>query len=292
MPASSGTLSIAAQRTRPARRVLARLLVLALIGYATWCIMLFALQDRMLFPREYARAIGAPMDAERLAITPDSGGEIEAFLSLPPGEGPFPLMVVFHGNAECVDDLDRFREAYGSRGWAVLTPEYRGYGRCAGKPSQKAIVADAALLIDLALKRPDIDASRIVYHGRSLGGGVAAQVAKVRPPSAMVMESTFTSVVAMAMRYGVPPFLVKNQFRTDRVLREFAGPVLLLHGREDTIVSVDNSRRLVKCVPRTDGPGGTAMRTLIEMPGGHNDFPVDEGAYWEAIEGFLRTACP
>ena len=93
----------------------------------------------------------------------------------------------------------------------------------------------------------------------------------------------------------MPPFLVKNPFRTDRVLREFAGPVLILHGRDDTIVPIEHARRLVKCVPRGNARGGAgaaegrALRTLIEMPGGHNDFPVDEGAYWEAIEGFLSA---
>lgn len=268
-----------------------RLLVLAMVVYAGWCAMLFSMQDRMLFPREYAEVTGAPADAERLAITLQDGGQVEAFLSEPPGEGPFPLVVVFHGNAECVDTMEWARREYSARGWAVLTPEYRGYGRSAGEPSEKAIVADAVEFIDLVVKRREIDGSRVVYHGRSLGGAVAAQVARERPPRAMVMESTFTSVAAMAMRYGVPPFLVKNPFRTDRVLREYAGPVLLLHGREDTIVSVEHARRLAKCTPHRGAKDAStkATRTLIEMPGGHNDFPVDENAYWKAVEGFLRA---
>lgn len=276
-----------------ARRGLARLLALGLIGYGVWCTMLFSIQDRMLFPREFAEATGAPTNAERLAITiesgPGRGGEVEAFLSLPQGEGPFPLVVAFHGNAECVDTMEWMRRAYTSRGRAVLTPEYRGYGRSSGKPSQKAIVADAVQFIDLLLNRPEIDASRIVYHGRSLGGAVAAQVARERPPRAMILESTFTSVASMAAGYGVPPFLVKNPFRTDRVLREYTGPVLLLHGIDDTIVPIDHSRRLSKCAPKgvADPAHVTATRTLLEMPGGHNDIPVDEGAYWEAIDGFL-----
>ncbi len=264
-----------------------RVFVLAMVVYAGWCAMLFSMQDRMLFPREFAEVTGAPAGAERLAIALDEGGEVEAFLGVPRGEGPFPLVVVFHGNAECVDTMERARREYSARGWAVLTPEYRGYGRSAGEPSQRSIVSDVVAFVDRVVKRPEIDASRVVYHGRSLGGAVAVQVAKERPPRAMILESTFTSVAGMAMRYGVPPFLVKNPFRTDRVLREFAGSVLILHGTDDTIVPIEHARRLVKCVPRGDGQGGKATRTLVEMPGGHNDFPVDEGAYWEAIEGFL-----
>ncbi|QYK47485.1 MAG: alpha/beta fold hydrolase [Phycisphaeraceae bacterium] len=278
-----------------ARRCLARLLALGLIGYGVWCTMLFSMQDRMLFPREFAEATGAPTNAERLAITiessPGRGGEVEAFLSLPQGEGPFPLVVAFHGNAECVDGLDWYRERYTGRAWAVLTPEYRGYGRSSGKPSQKAIVADAVQFIDLLLNRPEIDASRIVYHGRSLGGAVAAQVARERPPRAMILESTFTSIASMAAGYGVPPFLVKNPFRTDRVLREYTGPVLLLHGIDDTIIPIEHSRRLAKRAPQrgANATHAPATRTLIEMPGGHNDFPVDEAAYWKAIDGFLDS---
>ncbi|MBX3317943.1 MAG: alpha/beta fold hydrolase [Phycisphaeraceae bacterium] len=280
---------------RQARRGLVRLLALGLIGYGVWCTMLFSMQDRMLFPREYAEATGAPANAERLAIKIESGprssGEVEAFLSLPPGEGPFPLVVIFHGNAECVDGLDWYRERYTERGWAVLSPEYRGYGRSSGKPSEKAIVADALRFIDLVVNRPEIDTSRTVYHGRSLGGAVAAQVAALRPPHAMILESTFTSVASIAAGYGVPPFLVKNPFRTDRVLNNYAGPALLLHGIDDTIIPIEHSRRLAKCAPQrnANSPHAPATRTLIEMPGGHNDFPVDEKAYWEAIDTLLDS---
>lgn len=274
-----------------------RLATLALIAFTLWCTMLYSMQDSMVFPRQYAIASGAPAGAERLTITlsdkdqhHSATNQVEAFLTLPQSNSPVPLVVIFHGNAECVDDLDRFRDAYTSRGWAVLTPEYRGYGRSAGKPSQKAITQDAIAFITQVVQRPDIDPTRVIYHGRSLGGGVAAQVANQiasdHAPQGMIFESTFVSVTSMAAKFGVPAFLVKHPFRTDRVLKTYAGPVLLLHGTSDTIIPVSHSRKLAAMKP---DHAAAATRTLIELPGGHNDFPVDEDAYWEAIEGFLRA---
>lgn len=138
---------------------------------------------------------------------------------------------------------------------------------------------DAGRFYDWLAARPEVDTGRIVLHGRSLGGAVAAQVAATKPCAALVMESTFTSVASMAWTIGAPPFLVRHPFRTDRVLPTLGTPVLLMHGKEDTIVPPSHSRRLKELCPG-------AM--LVELAGGHNDFPRDRGGYWAAIDGFLR----
>lgn len=245
----------------------------------------------MIFPRQVATPGVPPEGAERLSITIPGVGEVEAYLSLPAragagadadgdAPGPFPLVVIFHGNAESVDDLDWFRLPYLERGWAVLTPEYRGYGRAAGTPSQAGIVEDAVAFVDMALARPEIDRTRVVYHGRSLGGGVAAQVALRRKPRGLILQSTFTSIVSMARGYYVPPFIVRHPFRNDAALRGLDVPVLLLHGTDDPLIPIEHSRKLAEIEPRE-------LRTLVELAGDHNHFPYDAGAYWEAVDGWL-----
>src|SRR5690606_14293850 len=94
---------------------------------------------------------------------------------------------------------------------------------------------------DLLDARPEVDPSRVVYHGRSLGGAVVLQVALERPARAIIAESTFTSVVAMARRYAAPGFIVRHPFRSDRAVRELRAPLLLMHGDRDTIVPPGHS---------------------------------------------------
>jgi len=117
-------------------------------------------------------------------------------------EKPGPAVLIAHGNRELIDFyLDRAR-AYRRMGFTVLLAEYRGYGRSAGAPSRQRIAADFERFFDRLASLPFVDAKRIVFHGRSLGGAVLSELSRQRPPAALIVESTFTSIKAMA--HGAP----------------------------------------------------------------------------------------
>ncbi len=285
-------------RIRIARR-LVRLSMLLGIGYVFWGVSLYFMQDSILFPR---RMTGTPLpdaviprQVQRLwtggAEDANRSG-VEAWLinaALPNPDGsPAPLVVFFHGNAELIDDQLELAQVYSLMGLHVLLVEYPGYGRSAGKPSQKSITAAAMTLIEQAEKaaRGGVDTSRIVLHGRSLGSAAAAQVAarlkdRGTPPAALVLESPFLSVVAFAAGYGAPAFLVKNPFRTDEILPTLDAPVLIIHSRQDEIVPFAHGERL-----NTITPGST----LIEMNGTHNSVLADQDEYWVSFVEHLRSA--
>lgn len=254
-----------------------RLLVLLVAAYALWCFIVFAAQDSLLFPGPRG-TFKPPDNAQRLTHAIDSG-EVFAYLSFPKEDAtPRRLVVLFHGNGESIARLEGLRRGYLSRGYAVLTPEFRGYAGAAGSPSETGLVDDALAFIDQVIKRPDIDASHILYHGRSLGGAIAAQVSTHRAPTALILQSTFTSIADMSWSFGVPPLVVKNPFHTDHVLKTLPTPVLLIHGTGDSIIPISHSRTLAKI---------GQQRTLIELPGNHNDFPVDPVPFWSAIDAWL-----
>ena len=258
----------------------------AVIIYSAWCATLYFYQDKLLFPADMAPTPypGEKYDLSTIVFKRHiDEGDVVGWLV--PAAGalaakPAPLVIFCHGNAEIIDDQARMIVGYQQLGFAVLLPEYRGYGRSAGTPSERGIVEDAVWFFDQAIERPEIDAGRIVIHGRSLGGGVAAGLADQRRPSALVLESTFTSAAAMARTYFAPGFLVKNPFHVDDVLRTLDVPTLVMHGSRDDIIPVAHGRML-----KTLGD----HVTYIEFDCRHNDFPGDgnEEKYWKDIGEFL-----
>ena len=270
---------------RPAwrKRRWARVLFAIARIYVIYAIVLFALQDRIIFPRHFTpEPLDEPYRAVAVALTIgyDGGGRGFAWYLPAPSasaETPAPCVIFFHGNAEIADYQHDVVEGYHKLGFSVLLPEYRGYGHADGAPSEKAILADAERFYDVLIKRPEVDAARIVFHGRSLGGGFATGLAARRASAALILESTFTSVVSMARRYLLPPFLVRHPLRTDRVLRRLDVSVLIMHGTRDGVVRVAHGRKLARIAHNA---------RYVEYDCGHMVL-IDQPGYWDEIRQFL-----
>ncbi|NLX12289.1 MAG: alpha/beta hydrolase [Phycisphaerales bacterium] len=286
MHASSESLSNNPGRQTLLRRLWFRVLIYTVGIYVVWCTILYFDQDRMIFPAHLTQApLNEPFSDDALVtVLPlPGGGEVESWYFpavAADADKPRPLVILFHGNAELIDHQEDIVRLFRTWGCAVLLPEYRGYGRAGGVPSEVGIVEDCVRFYDEIVKRADIDKERIVFYGRSLGGGVAAQVAVHRKPAALILESTFTSVASMAGRYWAPRFLARHPFRTDLVLTSLDIPVLIFHGSRDTIIPVEHGRKLHALVPHG---------IYVEYDCGHNDFPGTTGQmdYLKRVRAFL-----
>ena len=255
-------------------------LICLAVGYF---VLACAMQRSVIFPAPpahgpdtFARVPGA----ERIWLeTPDA--RTEAWF-LPPVSGsvaaapvPVPLVIFAHGNGELIDDWAVAFEPLRRFGAAVLLVEYPGYGRSTGAPSQRSIAASMASAYDQMLTRPDVDPKKIVAYGRSLGGGAACALARERSLAALVLESTFTSVIPLAREFWLPAFLVRDPFDNLDVLRSYPGPVLIVHGEHDEIIPVAHASALHAAAPRS--------RLALE-PCGHNDCERP----WALVLDFLR----
>ena len=160
-------------------------------------------QDRLLFlPHLAARpgAVRPPRPVEEIVFATADGPQVRGWLAPAPHGGPAPLIVYYGGNAE--DATGQAFEPWPAE-WALALVNYRGYGASEGWPSERALCADALLVLDALARRPDVDPARIVLVGRSLGTGVATQVAGQRPVQGVVLISPYDSMVALA-RYHYP----------------------------------------------------------------------------------------
>ncbi|KAJ4952568.1 hypothetical protein NE237_029400 [Protea cynaroides] len=189
----------------------------------------------------------------------------------------------------------------------VFMLSYRGYGASDGYPSQHGITRDAQAALDHLTQRTDIDTSRIVVFGRSLGGAVGAVLTKNNPDkvAGFILENTFTSILDMA---GVLlPFLkwfiggsgskgpkvlnclVRSPWSTIDIIGQIKQPILFLSGLQDEMVPPSQMQMLYakaathnrRCV-FVDFPTGMHMDTWLS--GGDR--------YWRSIQLFLEQNAP
>ena len=259
------------------------LLLAAAVIYAAIAGVVWLAQDNLVFyPQPAAARPAAPAGwrIDDVAFTTRDGTQLAGLLVLPPTERA-PLVVYFGGNAEEVTAYASEAPAlYGQR--AVLLVNYRGYGASGGKPSETALVSDAAEVFDWAAKRPEVDASRVALHGRSLGTGVAVQLAAARPARCVVLTSPFGSAVDVARE--IYPWLpvgamLRHPFDSATHAPNVKAPLLVVTGSGDTIIRPHHSDKLAS---RWGGPVDR-----VSLDGfGHNDLDLSP-RYTQSIRAFL-----
>lgn len=257
--------------------------LVAVIGYGAAILFTWLFQEKLLF---YPRAVASPPAAphgwklEEVRIPAADGTALVGVLAVSPVERP-ALVVYFGGNAEEVTSFAAHAAGpYGER--AVLLMNYRGYGESAGAPTEKALVSDGIEILDWAARRTDLDASRIAIHGRSLGTGVAVQVAAARPPRCVVLTSPFSSALEVAQAHyrwlPVAP-LMRHPFDSAARAPSLRMPLLVLIGDADTLIPPPHSERLASL-------WGGPVERLVLHGYGHNDLSIDP-RYDAAIRAFL-----
>ena len=255
------------------------------IFYVAYCCFLFLIQRQILYPRNLIPALPPTNQKipglEKIWLD-TSFGKVESWLLRPAMENPsaqVPAVIFAHGNGELIDFWPDELKSFTRLGLALLLVEYPGYGRSAGKPSQESITETFIAAYDTLTARKDIDGSRIVLFGRSLGGGAVCALAARRPSRALILMSTFTSVRSFAVRYMVPGFFARDPFDNLTLVRSYSGPILFLHGKHDGVIPFRHSIALHKAAKKSQ---------LIAYDAGHNDCPPSWDDFWQHTESFLR----
>lgn len=166
-------------------------------------------------------------------------------------------------------------------GLSVLLVDYRGYGGNPGEPSEDGLARDADAAVQF-LQHEGYAADRTIYLGESLGTGVAAALATLRPPAGLVLRSPFTELADVgAHHYPWLPvrLLLRDRFPVLEHVRDSDVPTSVVHGTADDVVPSALSAEVAAAVP-----------ALVEekvLPGvGHND-AVMFGAEVVAVVGRL-----
>lgn len=144
-----------------------------------------------------------------------------------------------HGNWGNISHrLQSIRNIY-QLGMNVFIFDYRGYGRSKGKPSERAVYMDGRAARAWLIEQKGVAAADIVILGKSMGGGVAVELASTFGARALVLECTFTSLVDVALStYPYLPvrFIMNSQMDSVNKIHKYRGPVLQVHGTADEVV--------------------------------------------------------
>ncbi len=225
-----------------------------------------------------------PLESGRITYAAADGLTIPAYLTLPAGKPAkgLPLVVLPHGGPAARDtaDFDWWSEALAAQGYAVLRPNYRGSTLSSrflaagfGEWGRKMQTDLSDGVRDLA-KRGVVDPARVCIVGASYGGyaalaGVTLHPGVYRCAVSVAGISDLKSMLKWADRNAVDQgnkIAVRFWDRfwgtsgpNDPLLERLSPaahadavtvPVLLIHGRDDTVVPFEQSELMAAALRR------------------------------------------
>ncbi len=208
-------------------RAMTTLAAVLLVAYLAACAALFLFQRSLIyFPQPRSAAGGT----STLTLPVD---EAEVLVTVREQSGP-SAVVYFGGNAEDVSQsVAPLAAAFPDR--ALYLMHYRGYGGSSGAPSETALVADALQLFD----RVHAQHTNIVVIGRSLGSGVAVQLASARPAERLVLVTPYESLRGLAASqfpYVPVRWLLRDKFESGTHAAKITAPTLLIVAEHDEVI--------------------------------------------------------
>lgn len=237
-----------------------------LAGYCLLCLLLYLLQRQLIyFPVPAQLPPTDPLLLQQTAAT---------VLVSRKARDEEQALLYFGGNAEDVSlSLPEFAAAFADH--AVYVMHYRGYGGSSGSPSEQALVMDALALYD----RLQPKHSEIIVIGRSLGSGVAVQLAAQRKVAQLVLITPFDSLSALAQRqFPVFPmkWLLKDTYNSVAYAPAINSRTLILLAEQDEIIGRGHTEALYQAFT----PG---VATLKSYSGSHNsELVASQLAAWLA----------
>jgi dipeptidyl aminopeptidase/acylaminoacyl peptidase len=210
-----------------------------------------AKQHKLLFNPIRVKEVERPRSAghrtRSVVLRGTDGTRLCGWMLTPNWPGTHPAVIYFGGRSEEVSWVARDAGTM-FPGMAVLVMNYRGYGDSHGSPGERQMIEDGQMLFDWLAAHKHIDPSRIAVVGRSLGSGVAVQVAAHRPVAAIALITPYDSILAIAKRRfpSIPvSLLLKHRFESVKYAAKVSAPILVLRAQSDDVVPHSHTDLLV-----------------------------------------------
>ena len=254
-------------------------LVYSMIG-----ILLFFLQDKFIFhpaklPADYNYHFDIPFRQIDLAVTAEKNLSIVQFTV--PDSVRKGIVLYFHGNRQNINRYAKYATNFTRNGYEVWMMDYPGYGKSTGKRSEQVLYDDALLLYKMAISKVSLE--HIILYGKSLGTGIAAQLASVRDCRRLILETPYYSMDALAKYYFfIYPVIPMSKYTipTYRNFELIKAPITIFHGTKDQVIPYKQAKWLANKKP------GTELITIEK--GKHNNLP-DFSLFHHKLDSLLNN---
>jgi dipeptidyl aminopeptidase/acylaminoacyl peptidase len=258
-----------------------------------------------------------PGRLERLTGQAPDGGSVGGWLCLPnspdDADARIPVQVWIHGGPFSSHSAWSWRWCPWvavARGYAVVMPDpglSTGYGHdwlARGWPHRAGLVwADVEATLDAALRRPELDGSRVACLGGSFGGYMTNWIAGhtnrfkaiVTHAGLWALDQQHTTTDGAAWKtrlFGTPAehpdWYAENSPHhfVDRIVT----PMLVVHGNRDYRVPISEALRLWwDLVSRFDGEPADLPHRFLQFTGENHWIlsPANAAIWWRTVQGFV-----
>lgn len=265
------------------RKKIKRWVIVLLLIYIVIGVVLYVVQDRLVFkpralPANYVFAFKQPFEEVNLAVNAQKNINIIKFTvadSIQKG-----LVLYFHGNRSNIEHYADRVSDFTNNGYEVWMADYPGFGKSTGTLSEQTLYDDAMILYKMA--RAQFNKDSIILYGRSLGSGIAAQLASVRDCKQLVLETPYYSMDRLMSNYTLIypiSWISDYHLPTNSYLKEVIAPVTIFHGTDDGLIPYRHAKQLKANHPKIN---------LVTIEKGEhnnlNDFPV----YQQTLQTILQ----
>ena len=250
--------------------------------YILSTLMLYFFQEKLIFlpsklPQDYSYSFALPHEEFNLET---SDGAVLNGLHFK-NEVPKGVILYFHGNA---GDLSRWGEIalyFVEKQYDVVIMDYRTYGKSTGKLSPDVLFSDAQLFYNYTLEH--YKENEVSLYGRSLGTGIATQLASKNKPKQLILETPFYSLldVAQSMFPILPVSLfLKYKLPSFEFIQQVSCPISIFHGTSDSVVPYQSGKKLYEAIQNTN-------KLFFKIEGGNHNNLISFSEYHAGIEQVL-----
>jgi len=266
------------------KKILYRWVKIIILVYCSIGICLYYLQNKILFHpvavgRDYNYNFSSPYKEVNIPYSVHVNMNIVQFL---PKDTPVKGVVLyFHGNRRNISWYARLAPDFTKNNYEIWMLDYPGFGKSTGEFTEQQLYNWALTFYKLARARFTPD--KIIIYGKSMGTGVAAQLASVRDCRALILETPYYDMPSVIGHYApVYPVerMVQYKFPVWLYLQQVTAPVTILHGTSDWTISYNNTRRLKPYLKPVD--------ELVTIEGGSHNNLAEYPIYQHKLDSLLH----
>ena len=239
----------------PYRKIWKWFRILAVI-YIIAGVALYFLQDYILFhpvslKKDQAYNFPEKHKEVNIPISESSNLNIVQFLST--DTVTKGAVLYFHGNKKNISWYSKYAPIFTQYGYEVWMIDYPGFGKSTGKFTEQNLYEWAGHIYRFALTR--FGADKIIIYGKSMGTGIATQLASIQPCKSLILETPYFNYPSVIKHY-LPIYpvdrMIHYKIPTYQYIQQVKSPITIFQGTDDKIITYSNAARLKQFLKRGD----------------------------------------